>query len=73
MGAADFLAKDAGLLETDGDTKLATSVCKEVDESLRALRQHLCYQYFANLSLCSKTCKVSIASGVKLHTIYLTG
>ena len=31
-GAADFLAKDFGLLETDGDTKLATSVCKEADE-----------------------------------------
>ena len=37
------------------------------------LKQHLSYQYFANLSLCSETCKVSVASGVKVHTIYLTG
>ena len=34
------------------------------------LRQHLSYQYFPNLSDCSETCKVSIASGVKVHTIH---
>ena len=66
------MAKDVGLLETDGDTKLATSVCKEADESVR-FKQHLSYQYFPNLGLCSETCKVSVASGVKVHTIYLTG
>ena len=37
-GAADFFAKDVGPLETDGDTKLATGVCKEVDESPCAVK-----------------------------------
>ena len=32
--AADVLAKDVGLLETDGETKHATSVCGGADESL---------------------------------------
>lgn len=30
----DVLAKDVGLLETDGETKLATSVCERADETL---------------------------------------
>ena len=33
-GADDVLAKDVGLLETDGETKLATSVCERADETL---------------------------------------
>ena len=31
---ADVLDKNVGLLETDGETKLATNVCKGADESL---------------------------------------
>ena len=32
--AADVLAKNVGLLETDGETKLTTSVCETADEML---------------------------------------
>ena len=32
--AVDVLARDVGLLETDGETKLITSVCEGADEIL---------------------------------------
>ena len=33
-GDADVLATDVGLLETDGETKIATSLCEGAGESL---------------------------------------
>ena len=33
-GDADVLATDVGLLETDGETKIATSLCEGAAESL---------------------------------------
>ena len=77
------MAKDVDLHETDGETNLATSVCKGADESQYStlsvcgygsvvFKQYLPYQYFPDLSLFSETCKVeevSIASGLKIHTI----